>query len=500
VTDWSILGGNPAPGSPDAFEAIAQALAPLVDHAESSGESIRAMAQQAGSSLWLGTAAQAFAESVHVIPTDLDNLVTAHQTAIFALNDYADTLSTQQQQASQVLAAALSAQSDIDSASTALSNAQDRYSAANSAYEYYRLDVYSLESEKTAAEIVHNSAEVARLEAKITTATNARNTAWTERNDASSDISSAQSARNAAESRLDNDKATANGIAGQIGDAISLFLTRMTEAADFVVEQRSWFDRVRHDFDSAARFELGFVKQVANRELEDGAAALKEADRIQHEVVKSRAFQDVVSGAKVASTVLSMAAPFLAPIPILGEVAVAAAVATSAVALAGEAAEMADGVRPWSATALVMDAGNLALSAVGGAAAFRSLEVARTATDADTVASAADDADSILGGGKDGVQAVSDLMPGLSEGSAHVVAVALHLTNETEEGAGLALNTQAVVVDVKAHDYVGAVAQATSGGLDLAGAGSSGTASTELSGSSTLLGSYGSTPSKVTTK
>jgi len=254
VTDWSILGGNPAPGTPATFDAIAQALGPIVDHGESSSQSIRAMAQQTGLSIWLGAAAEAFAESVHVIPTDLDDLVTAHQRAISALSDYSAALSPLQRQAAQALSRALSAQNDIDSSTSALKSAQSRYDAADTNYDYYSVRVDTLESEKRLADLVGDATEAARLAAEIATATTARNTAWTERTNASSDIGSARTARKAAEARLDDERSTANMIAGQVDDEVVSFVRRMTVAADFVVGQRSWFDRVRHDAISVADF------------------------------------------------------------------------------------------------------------------------------------------------------------------------------------------------------------------------------------------------------
>ena len=96
MTDWSLLGGNPAPGSPGVFEGVARVLAPIVDHSESSSSSVRTMAQQAGSSSWSGTAAETFAEAVYAIPNDLGDLVLANQRAISALNTSSETLTTLQ--------------------------------------------------------------------------------------------------------------------------------------------------------------------------------------------------------------------------------------------------------------------------------------------------------------------------------------------------------------------------------------------------------------------
>jgi len=262
VTDWSVLGGDPAPGSPDVFSAVAQALQPVVDQGESGSQSIRGMAQQAGSVLWSGKAADTFAESVHVIPVDLGQLVGGHQAAIGALNNYSGTLSALQQQASQALANAQSAQDAANSASTRLARAEASYSQANEDYWYYLGKVDVLEVEKRASDAAGNHTESARLEAEIGAATNSRNEAWSQRAGASADISSATSARNAAQTQVADEQAIANGIAAQRGEAISVFVGQITAASEFVVGERSWIDRISHDFDSVAATAWTAAKEI----------------------------------------------------------------------------------------------------------------------------------------------------------------------------------------------------------------------------------------------
>ena len=167
------------------------------------------MAEQAGTSLWSGVAAQAFAESVHVIPFDLEELVTAHQDAVFALHDYAGTLNALQQQAIQVLGRAQNAQIEANSASNALAAAEARYGSANEEYWLYYGKVNLFESEKTVADAVGNHTEAARLSAEIVAATQSRNAAWIERNQASADIKSATSTRNAAQNQVASEQANA---------------------------------------------------------------------------------------------------------------------------------------------------------------------------------------------------------------------------------------------------------------------------------------------------
>ena len=262
MTDWSLLGGNPAPGSPGVFEDVAHALAPIVDHGESSSSSVRTMAQQAGSSSWSGTAAKTFAEAVSAIPNDLGALVVANQRAISALNTYSETLTTLQSQASQVLNRAQGDQNDINSASSSLGAAESSYLSADAEYEYFRLKVDGLEGLKFVAHVAGDVTEEARLESEILSASQSRNTAWNQRNDASQRISSSKSALKSAENNLADERANAKSIASQRNDAIVTFVAHMTTASDFVIKQRSWLDRVRQDFDSVTGIEIAKVVGV----------------------------------------------------------------------------------------------------------------------------------------------------------------------------------------------------------------------------------------------
>ena len=224
MTDWSLVGGNPAPGSPGVFEDMARVLTPIIDHSETSSSSVRAMAQQAGSSSWSGTAAETFAEAVSAIPNDLGDLVLANQRAISALNTYSETLTSLQSQATQVLNRAQDDQNDINSASTSLGAAETSYQSADTEYDYFRLKVDALETEKYLLNLAGDHIEDARLQAEIDSATQPRNAAWNQRNNASQRISSSQTALKSAENNLADERANANAIASQRNDAIVTFV------------------------------------------------------------------------------------------------------------------------------------------------------------------------------------------------------------------------------------------------------------------------------------
>jgi hypothetical protein len=255
VTDWSILGGDPAPGGADTFEFVANALGPITEIGQSSADFIRSMAGQAGSNLWSGIAASAFGESVHAMPRDLGDLVVAHQTAMRSLTDYAATLRSLQQQAAQVLSNALSAQRSADSAQARLESAEGRYNSANEQYWIYHSKVDVLEVERDVANAAGEHAVSATLSHQIALAVESRNAAWSARAAAQSDIQSAQSALNSARQDLANQQAAARSIASERQSAADTLAALLSSASEFVIGKRSWIDRVEKDFVSVADFQ-----------------------------------------------------------------------------------------------------------------------------------------------------------------------------------------------------------------------------------------------------
>jgi hypothetical protein len=212
------------------------------------------MAQQAGTTVWSGVAADAFAESVHAIPIDLRELVDAHQRAMRALTDYGATLRNLQCQAAQILAEAMSSQGNVESASSRLSQAQSQYGEANGQYWLTRGEVEVLEGAKAAAVLVGDQAASSRLVHEISAAVHARNAAWSNRAAADAEIQSAQSALNVSRQQVAEAQSAARRIAIEREGAAQTLAGLMTSASEFVVGRRSWMDRVRTDVNAVSRF------------------------------------------------------------------------------------------------------------------------------------------------------------------------------------------------------------------------------------------------------
>jgi hypothetical protein len=334
--------------------------------------------------------------------------------------------------------------------------------------------------------------------------------ALSQRSAAAAAIQAADAAIGSAQDQLDNARALAQRIAAERSEAAQALANAISSATGIVVTRRSWLDRVVSDVGRAATGGISlsdvvhwaddtghFVDKSVDEAEKVDMEGLQDAYRIQHEVVENHYFQDAVSDAKIAGNVLSIAAPFLAPIPFVGEAVAVAAVAASGFALIGETAEMANGVIPWSASALAQGAANVVLGGLGAG----EMEAGREA-----VAAGADAKDV-----DEGAELVGKVLPNLSEESASHVVSALGLATTVYKGAtaefALASTGQSVIVDVHDHNYAGIATDVVAGGADLVSVGTDigsystdGTASDDLSNASDISGSVASAASAAHNK
>ena len=250
MTDWSVFGEDPASGTPDVFETMARALNPVVDTSQSSSDSLRMMALQAGLPTWFGSGATAFAESVSALPADLGEVAAAHQTAISALSNYAETLRSLQQHAAQFLAAAQSAQRDVASALADRAEAAARYSQADQQHYSCEVEGDALEAARVAAAAVGDVATSARLEVEIAAMTQARDIAAAERFAAAADIEAAKSALDCAQAHVADEQANARRIAASRCEAAKILIRHLEQLSEFSIRRRSWIDRVPQDLQS----------------------------------------------------------------------------------------------------------------------------------------------------------------------------------------------------------------------------------------------------------
>jgi hypothetical protein len=243
------------------FDALVQALAPIVEKTETSWQALEAMVRNTDASVWSGPAAEVFTESLYRLPSDLETLFRSHQSALRALQDYSSTLATLQGQANQVLLNASGAQGNLSSASGRLSSANGAYANADGQYSAYQAQADTLQVRKTAADAAGDLVTSAQLAAEILSVEQARNAAWSARAAAAGEIQAAQTAINTARSQLEGEQGIAQRIALERSEAAEQLAHIIAGIAGFAVAKRSWFDRVKKEFDSAGGFS-GLWKRV----------------------------------------------------------------------------------------------------------------------------------------------------------------------------------------------------------------------------------------------
>ena len=75
--NWEVVGGDPAPGEPDAYFELARALGATASNAEDAHRRLRAIGDQVDESIWRGEAADAFREKIGELPDKLKQLFEA---------------------------------------------------------------------------------------------------------------------------------------------------------------------------------------------------------------------------------------------------------------------------------------------------------------------------------------------------------------------------------------------------------------------------------------
>lgn len=127
--DWSLFGGNPIPGDPDAVRGIAARFSDLADNVNHQNSMVRSVGSDS-ESIWVGPAADKFRPHVGKLPGQLDKLTSSYRDAADGLNAYWPKLRSAQEMAVSALAKAkaahgaiLSAQSQVQSASANASSA-----------------------------------------------------------------------------------------------------------------------------------------------------------------------------------------------------------------------------------------------------------------------------------------------------------------------------------------------------------------------------------------
>ena len=111
---WSLLGGNPAPGSVEAVNAAAAGFSKVATHVDKIIDGLVTSGGKHSIQDWKGQAAEEFRSALYSVPDHLRLLSTSYAQASGALRRYGSALSAQQHIAATVRGAAVSAHSVMD--------------------------------------------------------------------------------------------------------------------------------------------------------------------------------------------------------------------------------------------------------------------------------------------------------------------------------------------------------------------------------------------------
>ncbi|MGH9039731.1 MAG: WXG100 family type VII secretion target, partial [Acidimicrobiia bacterium] len=107
--NWGQVGGNPAPGRPEAYLALARQFEETAENAAGARRRLTAMRDGGNASIWRGKAADAFRDEVGPLAEKLGKLHDSYVEAAQAMTAYGATLQQLQAEAASLLDEALTA-------------------------------------------------------------------------------------------------------------------------------------------------------------------------------------------------------------------------------------------------------------------------------------------------------------------------------------------------------------------------------------------------------
>jgi uncharacterized protein YukE len=90
--EWDLVGGNPAPGHPEAFLELARDFESTAENAEDAYRRLNRMRDQVDDRVWKGEAAEGFKDRIGKLPNDLRKLFQSYDAASDAMATYGTTL------------------------------------------------------------------------------------------------------------------------------------------------------------------------------------------------------------------------------------------------------------------------------------------------------------------------------------------------------------------------------------------------------------------------
>jgi uncharacterized protein YukE len=226
--DWHVLDldKDPTPGDPERVRSLAGQLHDFADDVSEALRLVKGMAGEDTMLQWAGKSAEVFQDQFSGVPKNLKKLKKSYDLCGDALAAYWPKLERAQALADRALVKAREAQSDLTSAKSRLSSADSWVTRATKEADKYKDDPTGSKSDAEKPD-----------ETKVRAATRDAQQAKSAHSKAQSDVSSAQDA-------LDAAKKMAEDARKMREDAAREAKSKIDEASDAGIQNRSWWEEV----------------------------------------------------------------------------------------------------------------------------------------------------------------------------------------------------------------------------------------------------------------
>ncbi|MFD4261266.1 DUF6531 domain-containing protein [Streptomyces sp. NPDC058534] len=227
-SDWHVLDldKDPTPGDPQRVRTLARTLHDFADDVSEALRLVKGMAGESTLAEWAGKSATVFKEEFSGVPKNLKKLEKSYGMCGDALADFWPKLERAQTLADKALVKAREARDDLSSAHSKLSSADSWVTRASKEADKYKDDPTGSKSDADKPD-----------EAKVRAATRDAQHAKTAQTNAQSAVDSAQGA-------LDAAKKMAEDARKMRDDAAREAKSKIDEASDAGIQNRSWWEDV----------------------------------------------------------------------------------------------------------------------------------------------------------------------------------------------------------------------------------------------------------------
>lgn len=236
---WEILKGNPAPGSPSDLDQTIRAFSKVSSQADDARGLLLKTSARIDPAVWEGSAANAFRESLELLPDHLARVRLSYADAADALRSYCRTLTSAQERARTLRQAAEEAAAEIARADSRASTAQARVDAARSRKREAEAQRDSLRRQQASST---EPAIHANLGNQVSSADSSVRRAQGDQDHAATERDQQRRIADSAEDRLSRSIAQAKGLFDDVQRAAES-AARLIEAAESEAQLPNWLER-----------------------------------------------------------------------------------------------------------------------------------------------------------------------------------------------------------------------------------------------------------------